>query len=69
MIIQLIVISACGDDDAVGVSLNRSNSYQMTSVLSISRRQPTLVKCWKIASFFEKLIVVFVIKFFVSFLV
>ena len=30
--------------------------FQMASVLSVSRQQPTLFKCWKMASFFEKLI-------------
>ena len=29
-------------------------SFQMASVLSVSRRQPTLVKCWLF--FFERLI-------------
>ena len=44
----------------MGVSFNKfitfhHDSFQMTAVLSVSK-QPTLVKCLKMASFFEKLI-------------
>ena len=40
------------------VSFNRSNSFQVASVLSVSRQQPTIVKYWKMASFFKKLILI-----------
>ena len=60
-----------GDGDEVGVSFNRSSlsfetsteisfQFQKATVISVSKQQPTLVKCWKIASdmFFEKLVLV-----------
>ena len=40
------------------MSFNRSLSFQMAYVLSVSRRQLALVKCGKMARFFEKLILV-----------
>ena len=49
-----------GDGDEVGVSFIVHHlfetCFQIAAVLSVSRQQPTLVKCWKMASFFEKLI-------------
>ena len=59
--IAIIIDLVCNlqDGDEVGVSFNKSSlSFETATVLSVSRQQSTLVKCSKMASYFEKLILV-----------
>ena len=55
-----------GDGDEAGMSFNKPSQllkfrFQMTTVLSVSRQQPSSVQCERSQALFEKLILVFFI--------